>query len=127
MFPQAAEGKPQELMPISASFAPINASRYLSLTQRLGEDDMFSNDLTESELRSRLGHVDVPTMIVLSGSDEYVPPSVAPRELGSRLLAALAPCEGFRRLCIIPGANHALDGHEGVFVDLVADFLRSLS
>jgi hypothetical protein len=43
---QEADGRIDELMPKSASFAPISAARYLSLTRRCGEDDLFSSDLT---------------------------------------------------------------------------------
>ena len=43
-----AAGEDEGLMPRSASLAPISASRYLSLSERLGGDDYFSNDLTGS-------------------------------------------------------------------------------
>lgn len=58
-------------------FPVLTARRFLSLAQRLGDDDMFSNDLTEEELESRLRHMrNVPTLAIFSEQDEAVPKSI---------------------------------------------------
>ncbi|KAG1338463.1 hypothetical protein COCNU_04G007690 [Cocos nucifera] len=52
------EGKGMELMPREANpDAPITAYRYHSLCAYMGDDDMFSSDLSEDQLRLRLGHM----------------------------------------------------------------------
>jgi hypothetical protein len=40
-----------------ADTAPITAYRYHSFAARLGDDDMFSSDLTTDEAKARLGKV----------------------------------------------------------------------
>ena len=52
--------------------APMTASRFLSLAERLGDDDMFSLDLTEDELEPILSAVKVPITLCFSAHDQYV-------------------------------------------------------
>ena len=55
-----AEGRGEELMPrdcIGCECIPTTARRFASLSGRLTTEDMFSSDLTDSELLSQLGHV----------------------------------------------------------------------
>ncbi|KAG8658732.1 hypothetical protein MANES_03G184900v8 [Manihot esculenta] len=53
-----AEGRGSDLMPREAdSSAPITAYRYHSLCAYMGDDDMFSSDLTDDQLKTRLGHM----------------------------------------------------------------------
>ena len=63
-----AAGKGDELMPRGTwdGHAPLSAARCVALGSRLGLDDYFSADLTDAELAARLGHLDRPTLIVLS-------------------------------------------------------------
>ena len=68
------------MMPRSSFWAPITASRYVSLFDKDGDDDFFSSDLTDEQLRERLGHVsrqggssELDLLAVYSGKDEYVP------------------------------------------------------
>jgi hypothetical protein len=56
----------------------------VALASRLGADDYFSSDLTDSELAGRLGHVAVPCLIALGAEDEYVPASVDKVRRGPR-------------------------------------------
>lgn len=69
--------------------APVTASRFLSLAERLSDEDMFSVDLTEDELRSIFGHIKVPVSLCFSSGDEYVTDQPAQRELAARLLRVL--------------------------------------
>ncbi|KAJ6911737.1 hypothetical protein NC652_022118 [Populus alba x Populus x berolinensis] len=53
-----AEGRSSELMPKEADpSAPITAYRYHSLCAYMGDDDLFSSDLSDDQLRMRLGHM----------------------------------------------------------------------
>ncbi|XP_062187645.1 UPF0613 protein PB24D3.06c-like isoform X2 [Phragmites australis] len=53
-----SEGRGIDLMPREANpDAPITAYRYHSLCSYMGDDDMFSSDLSEDQLRQRLGHM----------------------------------------------------------------------
>lgn len=88
-----AQQKGEEMMPRSAFWAPITASRYLSLLDINGEDDFFSSDLTDEQLRERLGHVgekkELDLIAVYSGKDEYVPSFVDKEVLLKRLVKAM--------------------------------------
>ncbi|CAK9198851.1 unnamed protein product [Sphagnum troendelagicum] len=47
---------------------------YRSLSAYLGDDDLFSSDLSDGELRTRLGHMSrVPCQVIFSMADEYIP------------------------------------------------------
>ncbi|TVU40014.1 hypothetical protein EJB05_13459, partial [Eragrostis curvula] len=53
-----SEGRGMDLMPREANpDAPITAYRFHSLCSYMGDDDMFSSDLSEDQLRQRLGHM----------------------------------------------------------------------
>lgn len=72
-----ANGQGEEMLPRATLFAPICAERYVSLEKRLGDDDMFSSDLTDRELKQQMGHSQHSSALLLcSAKDEYVPPSV---------------------------------------------------
>lgn len=82
-----------EMMPRSAFWAPITASRYLSLMDIDGQDDFFSSDLTDEQLCERLGHVgrkkELDLIAVYSGKDEYVPSFVDKEVLLRRMVKAM--------------------------------------
>ncbi|GAB5368640.1 hypothetical protein AAMO2058_001337100 [Amorphochlora amoebiformis] len=65
----------RELMPRECLFAPITADRYISLADRGGPDDLFSSTFEKWELES-YASIDVPTLILPSGSDEAIPETV---------------------------------------------------
>ena len=69
--------------------APITAYRYLSLAERLGDDDMFSVDLTSEELKCVIPKVPVPIALCYSTEDEYVPNMEGLRETAKRLRTIL--------------------------------------
>ncbi|CAI5526692.1 unnamed protein product, partial [Closterium sp. Naga37s-1] len=53
-----AGGRGAEMMPRSADpLAPITAYRFHSLACTGGDDDMFSSDFSDKELKERLGHM----------------------------------------------------------------------
>lgn len=114
------EGKGDELMPRNSFWAPITASRFVSLQHKSGVDDMFSSDLTDVELMERLGHIGkhhhLHALVAFSGSDEYVPDHVDKDLLLERM------CGAMNRLCdpsslvatplMIPNGNHNLKGED---------------
>ncbi len=96
----------EEMMPRSAFWAPVTASRYLSLFDVDGDDDFFSSDLTGEELHVRLGHVGeigretgLRVLVAYSKKDEYVPENVNKDVLLRRLVSA------------INGIDHGRDGN----------------
>lgn len=84
-----AEGKEQSFLSNRLYDAPVTASRFLSLAERLSEEDMFSLDLTEEELSDILKPIQVPILLCFSSNDEYVPDQAAQRELGKRMVGVL--------------------------------------
>lgn len=139
-----AQRKGEEMMPRAAFWAPITASRYLSLLDMNGEDDLFSSDLTDDQLRERLGHVgrraDLDLIAVYSGKDEYVPSFVDKETLLKRLVKAMNNDKdaadhvnaesgkgGNARGLMLEDANHNLSESEGDgarFVAAVGELLR---
>jgi len=100
------EGKKEELMPRdSYDVAPITAYRYHSLAGRGTDDDMFSSDLSDEELKRCLGCMDIPTLLLYSGSDEYVPETVNKEALVRRMAAAMATESVDAQ--VLSGADHA--------------------
>jgi len=104
--------------------AALTASRWLSLAEPGGEDDMFSSDLTDEDLKEKLsGLSGVPTLLMLSSRDECTLPSVDYLEMGNRMAKAIGPSA---RLAILEGANHAADNHFEDAADLIFEFVMGL-
>lgn len=128
------EGRGDEVMPRAACLLigpphAITANRFNSLTGRMTDDDMFSSDLTDDELATRLGHVDIPTLIALSLDDEYVSAAVNGEELAARMQAAMAAHgRGAVQTLLIKEGGHALGAGAGadIFVEVVRDFAATL-
>jgi alpha-beta hydrolase superfamily lysophospholipase len=62
----------------------------------------------------------LPTLVLQSGADEYVPAHVDPRGLGQRLAAAIGPSA---TVAVIEGGNHVLQGKEDEAVALMVEFI----
>ena len=106
----------------------MGARRFLSLAspgspQDPGEDDLFSSDLSEQQLRKTFGLVRerrllrYKLMVLMSGADASVPNWVYKRELLSRWKVAAdhngeASIWDTERSGIIPGASHALSNDD---------------
>lgn len=114
------ENQAQEMMPRKAFWAPITAARFLDLFEVNGRDDYFSSDLTDAQLAGRLGHIGALTtlqscLVACSGSDEYVPKSVALESLMFRICGAMN--NGSERTVALPlylpSGNHNLSSENG--------------
>lgn len=119
-------GRPDDVIFREMDFdgAAISAARWLSLAAPGGEDDMFSSDFSDNELTEKLqGLQGVPTLLMLSGSDEYVPPHVDYLALGNRMAKAIGPSA---RVAVVVGGNHGLSEHAQDGADLVAGFVNDL-
>ncbi|CAA6669007.1 unnamed protein product [Spirodela intermedia] len=117
-----SENKATDLMPRNADpDAPITAYRYHSLCAYMGDDDMFSSDLTDDQLRLRLGHMaNTPCQVIFSMADEFVPDYVDKKSLVERLCKALGGAEKVE----IEWGNHALSNRVGEAVQAILDFLK---
>nr|XP_010907332.1 UPF0613 protein PB24D3.06c [Elaeis guineensis] len=116
------EGRGMELMPRDANpDAPITAYRYHSLCAYMGDDDMFSSDLNEYQLRMRLGHMSsTPCQVIFSLADEYVPDYVDKKALVERLCQALGGAEKVE----IEWGNHSLSNRVQEAVQAILDFVK---
>lgn len=116
------EGSGSGLMPRDANpDAPVTAYRYHSLCAYMGDDDMFSSDLTDDQLRIRLGHMSsIPCQVIFSMADEYVPEYVDKKFLVARLCRALGGAEKVE----IEYANHSLSNRVGEAVHAIVGFIR---
>ncbi|XP_050373932.1 UPF0613 protein PB24D3.06c [Argentina anserina] len=115
------EGRGSELMPSEADLAPITACRYHSLCAYNGDDDMFSSDLTDDQLRLRLGHMtNTPCQVIYSMADEYVPDYVDKKALVQRLCKAMGGAEKVE----IEHGNHSLSNRVHEAVAAIIDFIK---
>ncbi|KAL6185853.1 hypothetical protein ACLB2K_041976 [Fragaria x ananassa] len=115
------EGRRSELMPSEADLAPITAYRYHSLCAYNGDDDMFSSDLTDDQLRLRLGHMsNTPCQVIYSMADEYVPDYVDKKALVQRLCKAMGGAEKVE----IEHGNHSLSNRVQEVVAAIIDFIK---
>ena len=118
------QGKNDDLLPRDADTAPITSYRFHSLTSKMGDDDMFSSDFTDDELKSKLGHVRVPVLIVHSGDDEYAK-HIDKKAITERMQRLFEKSKGI----VIEGANHDFSSnkeHEKEFFAIVNDFVTKL-
>lgn len=117
-----SEGRGSELLPREAdSTSPITASRYHSLCAYMGDDDMFSSDLSDDQLRMRLGHMsNTPCQVIYSMADEYVPEYVDKKALVERLCRAMGGAEKVE----IEHGNHSLSNRIGEAVQAIIDFVK---
>lgn len=77
-----SSGKQEELMARDVYGTPVTAYRFFSLESRLGDDDYFSSDFSDSEREERLGHLKgFPVFIAFSNKDQYVPPAIDKQKL----------------------------------------------
>jgi hypothetical protein len=79
---------------------------------RLGDDDMFSSDLSIDEYKSLYGGISphLHLMLLFSEKDEYVPPYV---NVEQNILVKIAQtCPAFRFARIIRNADHAINGRD---------------
>lgn len=117
-----SEGRASELMPREANpDAPVTASRYHSLCAYNGDDDMFSSDLSDDQLRMRLGHMsNTPCQVLFSMADEYVPEYVDKKALVDRLCKAMGGAEKVE----VEWGNHSLSNRVEEAVQAIIDFVE---
>ncbi|KAL3507985.1 hypothetical protein ACH5RR_033367 [Cinchona calisaya] len=117
-----SEGLGSELMPWEANRdVPITAYRYHSLCAYNGDDDLFSSDLSEDQLKQRLGHMShTPCQIIFSMADEYVPEYVDKKALVDRLCRAMGGAEKVE----IEWGNHALSNRVQEAVQAIINFVK---
>jgi len=118
-------GQGEEMMPRDAFWAPITASRFLSLQDFGGDDDFFSSDFSDKELMLRLGHIGkvseqtgLRVLVAFSGQDEYVPDFIDKNKLLERLCMAMKNQKsnsGEERIMplMLDTGNHNLSNDEG--------------
>lgn len=132
------EGRGNDVLPLSVTGTlfetPSSAKRWLSLASpnKDGPDDYFSSDLPDSKLRQTFGRIprETPLLILLGGSDMFMPSHVDRKALAERWSAAAKEGGGAvdeEDGGVIPGATHRLDDvPEHVVQDLVGRVCRFL-
>jgi alpha-beta hydrolase superfamily lysophospholipase len=123
-----AEDKPEGLLPTSVTHglfgAPVTARRWLSLTSpyKDGEEDYFSSDLSELELKRRFGALPArtPMCILESGADEHVPTYVDKAALVQKWIGLIKGNGGKvdeLHSGVIEGASHNLSNNNPEVVE----------
>lgn len=117
-----SEDRGSELMPREANpDSPITAYRYHSLCAYMGDDDLFSSDLSDDQLKQRLGHMsNTPCQVIFSMGDEYIPEYVDKKALVDRLCRAMGGAEKVE----IEYGNHSLSNRVTEAVQAIMDFVK---
>ncbi|MEW5297317.1 MAG: hypothetical protein WDW36_000534 [Sanguina aurantia] len=105
---------------------PMCAARLVALACKGGDDDMFSSDLTDEELKAILAPVGAaaPCLVLVSGADETMAASVDKRAVAERLATAVGANASF---VVTPDAPHNLEGLESQAVKVMVEFVVSVS
>eukprot|EP01117_Protostelium_nocturnum_P010941 TRINITY_DN3959_c0_g1_i1.p1 TRINITY_DN3959_c0_g1~~TRINITY_DN3959_c0_g1_i1.p1 ORF type:complete len:277 (-),score=92.55 TRINITY_DN3959_c0_g1_i1:62-892(-) len=119
---QIDAGNPDKLLDQRVFGAAITAYRFYSLAAKYGDDDLFSTDFNEEELKKTLGHLTVPTLFVFGTSDQFVPPEIDKAANAERMKKTVKDSE----VLIIEGALHELreDQHQSKFFGTLSSFLE---
>ncbi|KAG8370163.1 hypothetical protein BUALT_Bualt14G0088700 [Buddleja alternifolia] len=119
------EDRGSELMPREANpDSPITAQRYYSLSAYNGDDDIFSSDFSEDQLKQRLGHMsNTLTLVIFSMADQYVPEYVDKKALVDRQELLCRAMGGAEKVEIYYG-NHSLSNRVEEAVQAIMDFIR---
>lgn len=132
------EGRGQDVLPLSVTTkvfgAPSSAERWLSLASpnHDGPDDYFSSDLPDEQLRKTFGQLppDCPLLVLLGGSDPYMPSHVDRKALAQRwadMVKAGGGTVDEENGGVVEGASHNLMGDPAPVVqDLVDRVCRYL-
>ncbi|EUC29370.1 hypothetical protein COCCADRAFT_29534 [Bipolaris zeicola 26-R-13] len=126
------KGKEMQIMPpdlIPSIFSsPISAYRWHSLVSVGGDDDFFSSDLPASTIESLFGRLDKPTLIIVSGKDEMVPPAVDKEALLKKWVDAMPTGLASDQSGVLPDADHELTTDVGMksFMGKFHRFLKDL-
>ncbi|KAI9821353.1 MAG: hypothetical protein M1832_003359 [Thelocarpon impressellum] len=112
-----ANGRGEDVMPSAATGGCLgtapSAQRWLSLASPAhdGEDDLFSSDLSDAQLRQTFGSLPptTPLCILYSGADQFVPAHVDKQALVERWKASVRAGAGIvdeAHSAVVPGASH---------------------
>ncbi|KAG0173951.1 hypothetical protein DFQ30_006430 [Apophysomyces sp. BC1015] len=101
---------------------PITADRFYSLAAYRGDDDVFSTDLSMSELEELYCDLKRPMLLVESSDDEFYAGKISKTEMLERLRSA---CPAIKLTEIVSGADHCITDTNAQkdFVDLVLKFV----
>ncbi|KAI8099460.1 uncharacterized protein BX664DRAFT_321291 [Halteromyces radiatus] len=110
---------------LQAIDVPITADRFYSLYARGGDDDLFSTDLTDEELKKVFQGVHQPMLLLNGAQDEFYQSSIDPLTFLERLQKL---CPAIRDIGIIPGANHKVDdlNAQHILASRVLSFLDTI-
>jgi len=106
--------------------APVTAYRWNSFLSAegpgVGDDDYFSSDLSDEQLKETFGKLGVPLMVLFSGEDEHCPKFVHKETLVEKWGRVVKESGGIvddENGGIVEGATHNLEGNrEEVVLDL---------
>ncbi|KJZ72820.1 hypothetical protein HIM_07764 [Hirsutella minnesotensis 3608] len=126
-----AQGKgdhclPPDAIPSVLGKPPMSAYRLHSLRAKGGDDDYFSSDFDDETVTRIWGRYEKPVLVLHSGADEFVPPTVNQEALNERYRRANPLVSKLSGL--IPEAEHAVLGDEARewLAIRVIEFLKTL-
>ena len=120
------EGKEEAFLTEYVYDAPVTAKRFLSLGERLSDEDMFSMDLTRKELVPIFKEIRVPVFLAFGSEDETVPDHDAQRKFADKMVEVLKTSSS-RVECKYYEGDHGLtmESAHKPFVEDIVTFLKN--
>ncbi|KAI7902533.1 uncharacterized protein BX663DRAFT_511384 [Cokeromyces recurvatus] len=119
------EGKGEELLPRDSLFGtPITANRFYSLTVKGGDDDVFSTDLSDEEIKKLYENVNRPICWIYSENDEFYVNKVEKQSDVMQRFQNI--CSAIKETHIIPNGDHSITRKDSqiAFCKVIDDFLN---
>ncbi|SCU95595.1 LAME_0F12706g1_1 [Lachancea meyersii CBS 8951] len=123
-------GKQNDILPTEyskvMSNTPITVYRWCSLALPGGDDDYFSSDLSEEQLKSTFGKIRRPFLMAYSEFDQFVPESVDKPKLLRKWESCSNPMYYSKYSGLIKGADHQVvqEDARSYMCDMVKNFLN---
>ncbi|KAI9485468.1 MAG: hypothetical protein EXX96DRAFT_494609 [Benjaminiella poitrasii] len=121
------EGRGDELMPREAlQGTPITANRFYALTVKGGDDDVFSTDLSDEEIKKLYENVNRPLCWIYSENDEfYAAKDINHLNVMNRYQNL---CPAIKETHIVPKGDHSItrEDSQQAFCDIVDNFLNKI-
>lgn len=122
------KGEPDGVLRERVMGCHFTAKRLLSLTQRLGEDDMFSTDLTEEELTHIFEPLDVPCLFIYGEQDEFVPDMNMLRQFTERMIGVVKKQSPQAEVVFMPGTHgFETEGDSSAMISTACKFLEGFA
>jgi pimeloyl-ACP methyl ester carboxylesterase len=115
-----------EWLPRSLHSAPITIKRFLSLNTMNSNEDFFSSDLSDEQLRKIYENISLPIMLIWSGEDEYVPDAI--KEEVENFIRDKLAMKIHSKCVLLEESDHDItdEQHQVNMINQIGEFIQSI-